>query len=500
MLREALALWRGPALADVAEAGYAQVVIARLDELRLAALQDRIDADLRLGVTAPLVAELEGLVVEHPLREPLVGRLMRALQAAGRPGAALTAYDQARTRLVEQLGIEPSAGLAALHLAILRADDDRHGERHADGVRAGQHQPGDHHAAKARAATESDRAAAGAQSQAMTADHDGTAGQPGTNLRAELTSFVGRDAELRQVAGLVGAHRLTTLTGPGGAGKTRLAVEAARAELGAMPDGVWLVELAPVTDPAEVAPTVLATLGLRDRALLRGGRQVPAPDTAADPLARLAAALSGKQALLVLDNCEHLVAAAAVLADRVLGACPKVRIIATSREPLNITGEVLWPVRPLTLPPAGQAPDPAALTGYASVQLLAQRARAVCPGFEVNPANAADVARICRALDGMPLAIEVAAARLRSMSPEQVAARLDDRFRLLTGGSRTALPRHQTLRAVVGWSWDLLDDAERALARKPAGPGPRRPAGLPGSPSPTPAAALASMPCARTRR
>jgi DNA-binding SARP family transcriptional activator len=194
-LREALALWRGPALADVADAGFAQMVIARLDELRLAALQDRIDDDLRLGVTAPLVAELEGLVVEHPLREPLVGRLMRALQAAGRRGAALTAYDQARTRLVEQLGIEPSAGLAALHLAILRADDDGDG----------QHRPGERHADEARAATESDRAAAGAQPQAMTADHDGTAGRPGTNLRAELTSFVGRDAELRQVAGLVGA-------------------------------------------------------------------------------------------------------------------------------------------------------------------------------------------------------------------------------------------------------------------------------------------------------
>jgi predicted ATPase len=218
------------------------------------------------------------------------------------------------------------------------------------------------------------------------------------------------------------------------------------------------------------------------------------------------------------------VAAAAVLADRVLGACPKVRIIAASREPLNITGEVLWPVRPLTLPPAGQAPDPAALAGYASVQLLAQRARAVCPGFEVEAANAADVARICRALDGMPLAIELAAARLRSMSPEQVAVRLDDRFRLLTGGSRTALPRHQTLRAVVDWSWELLDEAECVLWRRfsvfaggatleaveqvcAGGPvaagqvlGPRRPAGSPGSPSPTPAAALASTPCARTHR
>jgi len=425
-LRQALVLWRGAALADVAGTEFGPAIIARLDELRLAAIEQRIDADLLTGVTAPLVAELEELVVAHPLREPLAARLMRALHASGRRGAALEAYEQARERLADQLGADPSAELSALHLEILRAE------------------PG------------------------------GATPPRQTNLPAELTSFVGRDDELAQVAGLLGVHRLLTLTGPGGAGKTRLAVEAARAELAGAPGGVWLVELAPVTDPAEVPAAVLAALGLREQALMyaRGPLGTVVDDTA---LSRLLAALAGRRAVLVLDNCEHLVAAAARLAGQVLAACPQVRILATSREPLAITGEALWTVGPLTLPPdpavtfdhneRGGVPAPA-IDDYASVRLLTQRARAVLPGFEVTAANAPAVARICRALDGMPLAIELAAVRLRTMSPDQVAARLDDRFGLLTGGSRIAMPRHQTLRAVVDWSWDLLDETERTVWRR----------------------------------
>jgi predicted ATPase len=243
-------------------------------------------------------------------------------------------------------------------------------------------------------------------------------------------------------------------------------VEAGRAELAAMPGGVWLAELAPVTDPADVPQAVLAAMGLRERALVLAGRSAGAADEAEAPLDRLVSALGSKRALLVLDNCEHLLGAAAVLADRVLASCPQMRILATSREPLNITGEMLWPVGPLALPPDGPDPAPDEIAACASVRLLVQRARAARPGFEVTKANAAAVAGICRALDGMPLAIELAAARLRAMSPEQVASRLDDRFRLLTGGSRTAMPRHQTLRAVVDWSWDLLSDAERAVWRR----------------------------------
>jgi predicted ATPase/DNA-binding SARP family transcriptional activator len=433
-LRQALALWRGPALPEVADTGFGQAAIARLDELRLSALEHRIDADLRTGAADGLVAELEGLVIAHPMREPLAARLMRALRATGRRSAALEVYEQTRKRLVDQLGVEPSAELAALHLDILRDEPP-------------------------------------AEPDPQSPPPKGPVSRTSTNLRAELTSFVGRDAELRQVAGLLGAHRLITLTGPGGAGKTRLAVEAARAELGAMPDGVWLVELAPVTDPADVTSTVLSTLGLREQVLVnptRPLRMMPETLLPPDELSRLLAALAGQRTLLVLDNCEHLIAAAATLADRVLAACPQVRIMATSREPLNITGEALWTVGPLTLPP-----DPAATSistertvDFASVELLTQRARAVVPGFEITPDNAPAVATICRALDGMPLAIELAAARLRTMSPEQIAARLGDRFQLLTSGSRTALPRHQTLRAVVDWSWDLLDETERTLWRR----------------------------------
>ena len=444
-LTTALALWRGPALADIAETEAGRSAIARLDELRLAALEDRADAELRLTAAGnkaavdprpdgPLVAELEGLLAANPARETLAGLLMRALTAAGRRGEALTVYQRVRERLADQLGTDPSPGLAALHTQILRGDG----------------------AARGPVAVSSRPAVSAVQAAAT-----------GSNLRAELTSFVGREADLGQVGILLREHRLVTLTGPGGSGKTRLAVEAARAALDALPGGAWLAELAPVTDPADVAPAVLSAFGLREQALLQVSRTMPGGDArtaegGADPLDRLAAALATRQALLVLDNCEHLVASAATLADRVLARCPEMRILATSREPLNITGEVRWPVGPLALPPE----QPEWPGSYAAVLLFTERARAVSPGFELTAGNADAVARICRALDGMPLAIELAAARTRTMAPEQIAARLDDRFRLLTDGSRTALPRHQTLRAVVDWSWDLLDEAERALLRR----------------------------------
>jgi predicted ATPase/DNA-binding SARP family transcriptional activator len=543
-LREALALWRGQALADVAETDFGRAAIARLDELRLNTLEHRVDAELRTGPPASLVAELEGLVIAYPMRETLAARLMRALQLSGRRGAALEVYEQTRQRLVEQLGIQPSPELAALHLEILRADNLSPSGKLPP---ASEPPPANEPPAGKLPAAGNPRAASHprAADEPPPADEPPVGREPGhhenpSNLRAELTSFVGRDTELAQVAELLRVHRLVTLTGPGGAGKTRLAVEAARAELGATQDGVWLVELAQVTDPAEVASAVLGALGLREQALLHARRTASslavAADEQADALGRLLPALAARRALLVLDNCEHLVGAAADLADRILAACPRMRILATSREPLAITGEALWAVGPLTLPPdpavsseiyaeravvspAGQAAShretsdrettdretsdgetsdgetsdgetsdgetsdgetsdgetsdgettdggTAAVADYASVRLLAQRARAVLPGFEVTQANAPAVARICRALDGMPLAIELAAARLRTMAPEQVAGRLDDRFRLLTGGSRTAVPRHQTLRAVVDWSWDLLDGAERMLWRR----------------------------------
>ncbi|MER7730932.1 BTAD domain-containing putative transcriptional regulator [Streptomyces erythrochromogenes] len=425
VLREALALWRGPALLDVAGSDSFRAPVTRLSQLRTAVLEDRIEADLRLGRGRELTAELAALVAEHPLRERLVGALMRALVAAGRPAEALTAYAAAREALAEELGADPSPELSALHTAVLRGE-----------VPAG--------AAPAPHAAEHPSPAVRSAPPAPT---------PPTNLRSGLASFVGRDEDLAHVASLMGAFRLTTLTGPGGAGKTRLAVQSARPLLDRFPDGVWLVELAPLDAEADVAPAVLNALALREHGAAAG-----------DPLDRLAAALRTRTALIVLDNCEHLVEAAAALADRLLGECPGLRILATSREPLGLTGEALWPVRPLALPPADA--DAAQALSYAAVRLLNDRAAAARSGFAVTEETAAAVTRICRALDGMPLAIELAAARLRTMSAEQLAARLDDRFRVLTSGARSAPRQHRTLRAVVDWSWELLTEPERALLRR----------------------------------
>jgi predicted ATPase len=251
---------------------------------------------------------------------------------------------------------------------------------------------------------------------------------------------------------LVAEHRLTTLIGPGGSGKTRLATEAARTM--SRPDGVWLVELAAIGTDGDIAQSTLSALGLRD-ALLGA-----APD--ADPVDGLIAAIQDREALLILDNCEHVIETAAKFADRVLGECRRLRILATSREPFGITGEALWLVEPLTVP----TDDPAQIDSSPAVRLLRDRAGAVRNDLGNDPQTLATMARICRALDGMPLAIELAAARLRTMSVDQLANRLDDRFRLLTSGSRTALPRHKTLRAVVDWSWELLSDAERLVLRR----------------------------------
>ncbi|SFN46036.1 Predicted ATPase [Actinomadura madurae] len=417
-LRDALALWRGPALADAAGLRFADAPAARLDALRRTALEDRLDADLALGRHAELIPELQALAAADPLREPVAALLMRALYASGQQAEALARYQDARRALGEELGVDPSPELEAVHLSVLRQDPS------------------------------------------LLPD---AAPPPSTsrgNLKARLTSFIGRDADLGRVGDLLARSRLVTLTGPGGAGKSRLSVESAERLAGRMPDGAWLVELAPVSDPAEVPAAVLTALGLREPAPITAVPPAPAPD----PADRLVTALSGRRLLLLLDNCEHLLDAAARLAEAVLENCPGIRILATSREPLGITGETLRPVEPLEPPPADAGPEEA--LSSPAVRLFADRAAAVSPGFAVTAANAGWIVRICRALDGMPLAIELAAARLRAMTPAQLAVRLDDRFRLLNAGSRTALPRHKTLRAVVEWSWDLLDGPERTLWRR----------------------------------
>ncbi|WP_084549680.1 BTAD domain-containing putative transcriptional regulator [Actinomadura rifamycini] len=390
LLREALDLWRGPALAGV-DAPFAAARAVRLEDERAAAVEERGAAVLASGAEpGAVLAELRALVDERPLRERARALLMRALHAAGRRAEALAVFEEGRRLLADELGADPSRELAAAHLDVLRGGPER---APADAPRA-------------------------------------------VSPPAQLTSFVGREDAVRHVGGMLAAGRLVTLLGPGGAGKTRLAVEAAAREDGE----VCFVDLAPV-GRGDAGRALLAALGLRESAV----RQAPGM-------------------LLVLDNCEHVVAEAAGLARRLLGACPALRVLATSREVLGVTGEAVWPLPPLALPPPG---TPAGeLTGYPAVRLFADRAAAVRPGFAVDAANAADVLRICTALDGLPLAIELAAARLRSLPVGEVAARLGDRFRLLSRGDRTAAPRHQTLRAVVGWSWDLLGADEQTLARR----------------------------------
>jgi predicted ATPase/class 3 adenylate cyclase len=273
------------------------------------------------------------------------------------------------------------------------------------------------------------------------------------NLPTQLTSFVGREREIAEVERLLGMTRLLTLTGSGGAGKTRLALQVAADLLANYPDGVWLVELAPLADPAVVPQTVASALSLHEQR----GRPL---------LVTLADYLRSRQMLLLLDNCEHLIEACATLADELLRACPQLGILATSREALGIAGETAWRLPSLSLPDLQHLPPTESLTQYEAVRLFIERALAAQPSFAVTNQNAPAVAQVCHRLDGIPLAIELAAARVKALSVEQIAARLDDRFRLLTGGSRTALPRQQTLRAAIDWSYALLSEPERAVLRR----------------------------------
>ncbi|WP_461068863.1 ATP-binding protein, partial [Streptomyces pseudoechinosporeus] len=276
------------------------------------------------------------------------------------------------------------------------------------------------------------------------------------NLRARLTSFVGRETDIEAIRGDLATARLVTLLGPGGAGKTRLSQEAAESVRDVVRDGVWLAELAPVDDPDAVPEAVLTAVGARETVLYGAGAEAmrAGSDRHDDPVERLAEHCGKRRMLLILDNCEHVVDAAARLVEALLERCPELTVLATSREPLGVPGELLRPVEPL--------PEPYAL------RLLADRGAAARPGFriEADEETAAAAAEICRRLDGLPLAIELAAARLRMLTPRQIADRLDDRFLLLTSGSRTVLPRQQTLRAVVDWSWELLDEGERDVLRR----------------------------------
>src|SRR4051812_6687192 len=418
LYREALVAWRGPALAEFADAAWAATEAARLAELHLAAREELVDLELAAGRHTEVLGELEALRAAHPLRERLHGRLMLALYRAGRQADALAAYQRARTVLDAELGLEPGAELRGLQEAILQQRPDL--------------------AAPARTAT------------VAAPDGSATPGRP--RLPARLTSFLGRGADLQRVGELLRTARLVTVTGPGGVGKTSLALEAARAATGRFGDGVAFVRLAGVTDPAQVSSAVLAALEIRDVATA----------TAED---QLLGNLRARGVLLVLDNCEHLADACALLAERLLEFCPDVRLLATSREPLAARGEVQYAIDPLPVPP--EAADAAALTGSAAAELFLDRARAARPDFALRDrTDAAAVADICRSLDGMPLALELAAARVGALPVGELAARMGDRFTLLTTGPRTAETRQRTLRATVDWSYQLLPDAERVLLRR----------------------------------
>jgi predicted ATPase/DNA-binding SARP family transcriptional activator len=429
-LTDALALWRGPALAGHADELFALPLARRLEEQRVAALEDMVDARLALGEHTSLVGELDELVGRHPRRERLRAAHMRALYRAGRQADALASYEHLRVRLLEDLGLAPSPELARLQRAILVQDPDL------------EVAPPD-------------------------------AGRPRGNLPVPLSRLIGRDTAVADVIDRLRAGRLVTLTGPGGVGKTRLGLAAAEHVAGAphgpdlAVDGVWVVELAgwevPDGDDCSnrLAEHVAAVLGIPDVA---AGRPGP-PVRTAGVTGRLARALADRQVLLVLDNCEHVVGPVATLARGLLEAAPGLRILATSREPLGLPGELVWPVPPLDV---SDDNDAVGLGRSSAVQLFVERAAAGAPGFVLDSDNAAAVATICRRLDGLPLALELAAARVRGLGVHALAERLDDRFALLAVGEGWTPARHRTLRAVIDWSWDLLTPPEQAILRRVA--------------------------------
>jgi predicted ATPase/DNA-binding SARP family transcriptional activator len=392
LLDRALALWRGAPYGEFRDEDFALGDAVRLEELRLAALEERIDARLALGRHEEEVARLEALCAEHPFRERLRRQVMVALYRSGRQADALRAFETYRRTLSEELGLEPSPELRALELRILNHE-----------AALGPRRPGP---------------------------------APRGVLVAAVNSFIGREADAAEVIRRLDAARVLTLTGPGGVGKTRLALYVAATVAGRFPDGVVVCELAPVADPDAVAPAVATALGIQARS-----------DRSVD--ASVADVLQARNMLLVLDNCEHVVDAAAGLLTVLVARCPQITALATSRERLAIDGEQVWPLDPLQLESA--------------VDLFCDRARAVRPDVDCTGEARTDIVEACRRLDGLPLAIELAAARAAAMSPADLVARLDDRFLLLDHGGRSRPERHRSLRAVVDWSYERLETRQRQL-------------------------------------
>ncbi|WP_190140712.1 AfsR/SARP family transcriptional regulator, partial [Streptomyces longispororuber] len=433
LLAEALELWRGEAFADFAGEPFARGAVERLTEARLTAWEEQAEARLESGGPGPLAADLADMVVRHPLRERLRAAQMRALYRSGRQTEALEAYEDLRRRLADDLGLEPGADLVALHGAILRQDPALDGPSGAAGGPTGA-------------------ADAPPRGPSAGGQPPGPAAKVRSNLPAPVSGLVGRDDAVPAVRRLLGEGRLVTLTGPGGVGKTRLAVAAARGAAADFPDGAWLVELAGIDagvdagrapGPEAVAEAVTRVLGLHEE---------PRAGAGGDAVARLAHALASRRLLLVLDNCEHVVDAAAEAVAALLRDVPGLTVLATSQEPLDVSGERLWPVPPLEL--AG------------AMELFARRAGLGTGAAALGGDDAEAVAELCVRLDGLPLALELAASRVRTMGVHGLLARIDDRFALLGRGLRGAPARQRTLRAVIDWSWSLLSGPERTVLRR----------------------------------
>ncbi len=428
-LDDALALWRGEPLADAVALPWSAPYVTELEELHLSAQERRLAALLELGRHAEAVPAGQALVAAHPLREGLRMSLMLALYRSGRQSDALAVAASLRRTLADELGLDPSPAVVELERRILTQDPLLAPDQ--TGGAGDLRRPSPAPSGVRRSAT--------------------GGGERTTERRALLpphpvTSLVGREQEVAAVTRLFEQTRLLTLTGPGGTGKTRLALALLEQDA---TTPVWFADLSGAVDDATVASIVAAATG--------------APTApGADVVDAVVAHLAGARGVLVLDTCEHVVCGAAAVTAAVVHGCPLVRQLATSRRPLGISAEVSWPVPPLTLPPATD-PSPAEVRGTASGELFAQRARAVRPDFDIDETNAADVAAICRALDGLPLAIELAAAHVDVLSPAQIRRRLDDRFALLVSDARDVAERQRTLRAVVDSSVALLTPAERSL-------------------------------------
>jgi predicted ATPase/DNA-binding SARP family transcriptional activator len=399
----------------------------QLRSLRLELLVEMARLDRAHGKLHPAIEALGLVVAEEPAYEEAYLELMRLHALGGQRHVALRQYQAMARALRQELDAEPSAASKGL----------------LEDIVAGRFPPVE--------ASSDDRAGPAVPSVEAPREQAATAPTVHHNLPSPITSFVGRGREVAEVARLLETARLLTLTGPGGCGKTRLALEVAGKLVGALPHGAWLVELASLADPALVPQAVSVALNARET-----------PGRA--PQAALIDALRPKQMLLVLDNCEHLVEACGELVHTLLTACPNLSVIATSRQPLGIIGEVVWRVPPLALPPPERPLPPLdRLAQIEAIQLFVERTRCHQLTFALTRENAPAVAQLCRCLDGLPLALELAAARMQALTPQQLAARLDGRFRLLTGGGHAAPARHQTLRAVVDWSYGLLDTFERTL-------------------------------------